>query len=54
VTGIAYVMDSDQEEAAQILQERPVAKIALIEPQMIAVTPPFEKASKGISETFSN
>ena len=54
VTGIAYVMDSDQEEAAQILQEKPGSKIGLIEPQMIAVMPPSERAPKAISDAFSN
>jgi glutamate synthase domain-containing protein 2 len=54
VTGIAYVMDSDQEEAAQILQEKPGSKIGLIEPQMIAVMPPSEGSPKAISDAFSN
>jgi len=54
ITGIEYVMDSDQEEAAQILQEKPVSKIALVEPQMIAVMPPLERTPKGISDAFSN
>jgi glutamate synthase domain-containing protein 2 len=54
VTGIAYVMDSDQEEASAILQERPVSRGRLIEPQLISVMPPLERSSRETSESFSN
>jgi glutamate synthase domain-containing protein 2 len=54
ITGIAYVMDSDQEEAAEILLERPGSKASLIEPQMISVMPSFARAPEEISDAFSN
>jgi len=54
ISEIAYVMDADKEEAAQILQERPGPKTALVEPQMVAVMPPFEETPKGVSDAFPN
>jgi len=54
VTGIDYVMDSDREEAAEILQEKPSLKVALVEPQMISVMPPLERPTRETAESFTN
>jgi glutamate synthase domain-containing protein 2 len=54
VTGIDYVMDSDREEAAEILQEKPSFKVALVEPQMISVMPPLERPTRETAESFTN
>jgi hypothetical protein len=54
VTGIDYVMDSDREEAAEIFQEKPLFKVALVEPQMISVMPPLERPTRETTESFTN
>jgi len=54
VTGIDYVMDSDREEAAEILQEKSSLKVALVEPQMISVMPPLERPTRETAESFTN
>jgi glutamate synthase domain-containing protein 2 len=54
VTGIDYVMDSDREEAAEILQEKSSLKVALVEPQMISVMPPLARPTRETAESFTN
>jgi glutamate synthase domain-containing protein 2 len=54
VTGIEYVMESDQEEAAEILQGRRLSKIPLVEPQLISAMPRFEKTAPGVPDAFPN
>jgi hypothetical protein len=54
VTGITYVMDSDQEEAREILQERPASRISPVEPQLISVMPATERPSRETSDSYSN